>query len=52
MRIGSALGMTLAACGTGAVAQSLPARDDLGELADADWIVEAIVERLDIKRAL
>ena len=27
-------------------------RDDLGGLADADWIVEAIVERLDVKRAL
>lgn len=26
--------------------------DDLARLADADWIVEAIVERLDIKRAL
>jgi len=27
-------------------------RDDLEQLADYDWIVEAIVERLDIKRAL
>lgn len=27
-------------------------RDDLEQLADCDWIVEAIVERLDIKRAL
>jgi len=26
--------------------------DDLGRLADVDWIVEAIVERLDIKRDL
>ena len=26
--------------------------DDLGSLAAADWIVEAIVERLDVKRAL
>lgn len=26
--------------------------DDLGKLADADWIVEVIVERLDIKQAL
>ncbi|MGH2341363.1 3-hydroxyacyl-CoA dehydrogenase/enoyl-CoA hydratase family protein [Segnochrobactraceae bacterium EtOH-i3] len=26
--------------------------DDIGRLAHADWIVEAIVERLDIKRAL
>ena len=27
-------------------------RDDLGELAGADWVIEAIVERLDVKRAL
>ncbi len=27
-------------------------RDDFGKLATADWIVEAVVERLDIKRAL
>jgi 3-hydroxyacyl-CoA dehydrogenase len=26
--------------------------DDLGELANVDWIIEAVVERLDIKRAL
>ena len=26
--------------------------DDLGKLADADWIAEAVVERLDIKKAL
>ncbi len=26
--------------------------DDLGRLADVDWIIEAIVENLDIKRAL
>lgn len=26
--------------------------DDLGQLAQADWIVEAVVERLEIKRAL
>ncbi len=26
--------------------------DDLEELADVDWIVEAVVERIDIKRAL
>ena len=26
--------------------------DDLGALADCDWIVEAVVERLDVKRAL
>lgn len=26
--------------------------DDLGQLADCDWIIEAIVERLDIKQAL
>jgi 3-hydroxyacyl-CoA dehydrogenase len=26
--------------------------DDLGRLVDADWIVEAVVERLDVKRAL
>lgn len=26
--------------------------DDLGKLADADWIVEVIVEKLDIKQAL
>ena len=26
--------------------------DDLGKLADVDWIVEAVVERLDIKRSL
>lgn len=26
--------------------------DDLGELAHVDWIVEAVVERLDIKRSL
>ena len=26
--------------------------DDLAQLADCDWIVEAVVERLDIKRAL
>jgi 3-hydroxyacyl-CoA dehydrogenase len=26
--------------------------DDLGELADVDWIIEAVVERLDIKRPL
>ncbi|MFK7859836.1 MAG: 3-hydroxyacyl-CoA dehydrogenase NAD-binding domain-containing protein [Granulosicoccus sp.] len=27
-------------------------RDDFDQLADADWIVEAVVERLDIKRTL
>jgi len=27
-------------------------RDDFGKLAEADWIVEAVVERLDIKKAL
>ena len=27
-------------------------RDDFNKLADADWIVEAVVERLDIKKAL
>jgi len=27
-------------------------RDDFGQLANADWIVEAVVERLDIKRDL
>ncbi len=26
--------------------------DDLGKLADCDWIIEVIVERLDVKRAL
>jgi len=26
--------------------------DDLGKLVDADWIIEAVVENLDIKRAL
>ncbi len=26
--------------------------DDLGELAQVDWIIEAVVERLDIKRSL
>ena len=26
--------------------------DDLGQLADCDWIIEAVVERLDIKRSL
>jgi 3-hydroxyacyl-CoA dehydrogenase len=26
--------------------------DDLGKLADVDWVVEAVVERLDIKEAL
>src|SRR3974390_413535 len=26
--------------------------DDLGELTSVDWIIEAVVERLDIKRAL
>jgi 3-hydroxyacyl-CoA dehydrogenase len=26
--------------------------DDLGELASVDWIIEAVVERLDIKRSL
>ncbi len=26
--------------------------DDLEQIADADWVVEAVVERLDIKRAL
>ena len=26
--------------------------DDLGKLADVDWIIEAVVERLDIKRSL
>ncbi|HQT63951.1 MAG: 3-hydroxyacyl-CoA dehydrogenase [Acidocella sp. 20-57-95] len=26
--------------------------DDLGKLADVDWIVEAVIERLDIKQAL
>ncbi len=26
--------------------------DDLGRLADADWIIEAVIERLDIKRDL
>ncbi|HEX6109860.1 MAG TPA: 3-hydroxyacyl-CoA dehydrogenase/enoyl-CoA hydratase family protein, partial [Ktedonobacteraceae bacterium] len=26
--------------------------DDLGELANVDWIIEVVVERLDIKRAL
>ena len=27
-------------------------RDDFGKLAEADWIIEAVVERLDIKREL
>ena len=27
-------------------------RDDMGQLAKADWIIEAVVERLDIKKAL
>ena len=27
-------------------------RDDLGRLADADWVIEAVVERLDVKQAL
>lgn len=27
-------------------------RDDLARLADADWVIEAVVERLDVKRAL
>ncbi|MCB1741236.1 MAG: 3-hydroxyacyl-CoA dehydrogenase family protein, partial [Gammaproteobacteria bacterium] len=27
-------------------------RDDLGLLAEADWIIEAVVERLDVKRDL
>ena len=27
-------------------------RDDMGRLAKADWIIEAVVERLDIKKAL
>ncbi|MGB2061409.1 MAG: 3-hydroxyacyl-CoA dehydrogenase NAD-binding domain-containing protein [Candidatus Puniceispirillales bacterium] len=27
-------------------------RDDMAKLADADWIIEAVVERLDIKKAL
>ena len=27
-------------------------RDDFGALADADWVVEAVVERLDVKRDL
>jgi 3-hydroxyacyl-CoA dehydrogenase len=26
--------------------------DDLGKLAECDWIVEAVIERLDVKRAL
>ena len=26
--------------------------DDLGELKDADWIVEAVVEKLDVKKAI
>src|SRR5436309_12934687 len=26
--------------------------DDLGELANVDWIIEAVVEQLDIKRSL
>ena len=26
--------------------------DDLGRLADCDWIVEAVIERLDVKQAL
>ena len=26
--------------------------DDLGRLAEADWIIEAVVERLDVKQAL
>ena len=26
--------------------------DDLGSLADCDWIIEVVIERLDIKRAL
>ena len=24
--------------------------DDLGQLADCDWIVEAVIERLDVKQ--
>ena len=27
-------------------------RDDLARLADADWVIEAVVERLDVKQAL
>ena len=27
-------------------------RDDMGRLADADWVIEAVVERLDVKQAL
>jgi 3-hydroxyacyl-CoA dehydrogenase len=27
-------------------------RDDMAKLADADWIIEAVVERLDIKKSL
>ena len=26
--------------------------DDLGKIAEADWIIEAVVENLDLKRAL
>jgi 3-hydroxyacyl-CoA dehydrogenase len=26
--------------------------DDLAMLADADWVVEAVVEKLDVKQAL
>ena len=26
--------------------------DDLGQLGDCDWVIEAVVERLDVKRGL
>ena len=26
--------------------------DDLGKLADCDWIVEAVLERIDVKQSL
>ena len=32
--------------------RSLGSLDDLSSLASADWIIEAVVERIDIKRAL